>query len=105
MEIYPHYSLHLMTSRYEGLPMTLIEAQACGLPSVVFNFHYGASDIITNEYNGLIVEQDNYKKYIQAVMKMMASEEQRKEYGTHALTIGKQYSKDYIFGKWIQVIL
>lgn len=105
MEIYPHYSLHLMTSRYEGLPMTLIEAQACGLPSVVFNFHYGASDIITNEYNGLIVEQDNYKKYIQAVIKMMASEEQRKEYGTHALTIGKQYSKGYIFGKWIQVIL
>ena len=35
----------------------------------------------------------------------VANEEQRKEYGTHALTIGKQYSKDYIFGKWIQVIL
>ena len=104
METYPRYSLHLMTSRYEGLPMTLIEAQACGLPSVVFNFQYGASDIITNEYNGLIVEQDNCKKYIQAVMKMISSEELRKKYGTHAFDVGKNYSKEPLFNKWIKII-
>lgn len=104
IEVYTQYSLHLMTSRYEGLPMTLIEAQACGLPSVVFNFQYGASDIITNEYNGLIVEQNNCKKYIQAVMKMMSSEEQLKEYGKNALRIGKHYYKDNIFCKWIRLI-
>ena len=103
IEVYPKYSLHLMTSRYEGLPMTLIEAQACGLPSVVFNFQYGASDIITNEYNGLIIEQGNSKRFINAVNKMMLSEVLRKEYGKNAIIIGKRYSKINIFNKWIQL--
>lgn len=104
MEVYPRYSLHLMTSHYEGLPMTLIEAQACGLPSVVFNFQYGASDIVTNGHNGLIVEQGNTELFTEATIKMLSSEILRKEYGTHALAVGKRYSKENIFKKWIKLI-
>ena len=104
IELYPLYSIHLMTSRYEGLPMTLIEAQSCGLPSVVLDFKYGASDIVSNCYNGLIIEQGNRKLFIEAVMKMMSSEKLRKEYGTNALTIGKRYSKESIFNRWIKII-
>ena len=104
IEAYPQYSLHLMTSRFEGQGIVLIEAQACGLPSVVFNYEYGANDIIENEYNGILVEQGNCKKYIEAVMKMMSSEELRKEYGTNALTIGKCYYKENIFNRWIKII-
>ena len=104
IEVYPQYSLHLMTSRYDGLPMTLIEAQACGLPSVVFNFQYGASDIVSDGCNGLIIEQGNRKLFIEAAMKMMSSEELRKEYGNNAIETGKRYSKENIFRKWIQII-
>ena len=104
IEVYPKYSLHLMTSRYEGLPMTLIEAQACGLPSVVFNFQYGASDIVSDGCNGLIIEQGNRKLFIEAAMKMMSSEELRKEYGNNAIETGKRYSKENMFRKWIQII-
>ena len=104
IEVYPQYSIHLMTSRYEGLPMTLIEAQACGLPSVVFNFQYGASDIVSNDYNGLIIEQGNRKLFIQAAMKMMSSEELREKYGNNTIETGKRYSKENIFRKWIHII-
>ena len=104
IEIYPQYSLHFMTSRYEGLPMTLIEAQACGLSSVVFDYQYGASDIVSNGHNGLIIEQANSKQLIEAAMKMMSSEKLRKQYGTNALEIGKRYSKENIFDKWIELI-
>ena len=104
IEIYPQYSLHLMTSRYEGLPMTLIEAQACGLSSVVFDYQYGASDIVSNGNNGLIIEQGNRKLFIEAAIKMMTSEKLRREYGTHALTTGKHYSKEKIMKKWLNII-
>ena len=104
IEIYHQYSLHLMTSRYEGLPMSLIEAQSFGLSSVVFDYQYGASDIVSNGHNGLIIEQGNHKLFIEAAMKMMSSKELRKEYGTNAISISKQYYRENIINKWIQII-
>ena len=104
MDVYPHYSLHLMTSRYEGLPMTLIEAQACGLPSVVFDFQYGASDIVTNNHNGLIIEQGNTRLFTEAVIRMMSSESLRKAYGKNAIETGRRYYKENIFNKWLHII-
>ena len=104
IEVYPQYSLHLMTSRYEGLPMTLIEAQACGLPSVVFNFQYGASDIVSDGCNGLIIEQGTRKLFIEAAIKMMSSEELREKYGNNAIETGKRYSKENTFSRWIKII-
>ncbi len=104
MEIYPNYSLHIMSSYYEGQPMVMIEAQACGLSSVTFNFQYGASDIIHNGENGIIVEQDDYKAFIAAICKMMTSEQLRHEYGQKAQTMALQYSKNNIFNKWVSLL-
>lgn len=101
MNVYPRYSLHIMPSRYEGQPMTLIEAQACGLPSVVADFEYGAADIVNNGYNGLIVEQGNSAALTDAIDRMVASEGLRMKYGKNAIEVGKRFYKDNIIGKWI----
>ena len=84
--------------------MTLIEAQACGLPSVVFNFKFGAADIVQNGVNGIIVEQDDCNAFSEALCKMMSSEDMRKKYGENALEVGRQYFKDNVFGKWVELI-
>lgn len=104
IEVYPQYSLHLMSSRYEGQGIVLLEAQSCGLPSVVFDFEYGASDIVSNGHNGLVVEQGNRKLFIEAVKKMMSSEIMRKEYGKNAITISKKYHRGNIINRWIEII-
>lgn len=104
MDVYPEYSLHIMPSRYEGQGITLIEAQACGLPSVVFNFKFGAADIVQNGVNGIIVEQNDCKAFSEALCKMMSSEDMRKKYGQNALEVGRQYFKDNVFGKWVELI-
>ena len=104
MEAYPEYSLHIMSSRYEGQGITLIEAQACGLPSVVFDFKFGAADIVQNGHNGIIVPQGDCKAFSEAICSMMSSEDMRKEYGRNALETSKQYFKDNIFNKWIELI-
>ena len=104
MEVYTRYSLHIMSSRYEGQPMTLIEAQSCGLPSVVTDFKYGASDIVKNNFNGLIVKQNDHKALADAINTMMSSEALRRQYGTNALSVGKQYYKENVFNKWLSLI-
>lgn len=104
MGIYPNYSLHVMPSHYEGQPIVLIEAQACGLPSVAFDFKYGAKDIIGNNTNGILVRQDDEEAFINAICKMLASEQQRRKYGENARLIGKQYSEDRIFESWLKLL-
>lgn len=104
IERYPNYSLHIMSSHYEGQPMVLIEAQACGLPSVTFNFKYGAKYIIKNEYNGYIVEQDDEKAFIKAISQLLSSTKLRKQLGNHALEIGKIYNKSSIFKEWEKLL-
>lgn len=104
MEIYPNYSLHLMSSHYEGQPMVMIEAQACGLPSVTFNFQYGASDIIRNGENGMIVQQDDTEAFITAIEKMISSEQLRHNYGQKAQAMATQYYETNIFDKWVSLL-
>lgn len=48
----------VMTSHYEGFPMAIVESLALGTPVVCTNFSSGPSELIKNEWNGLIVEKD-----------------------------------------------
>ena len=48
----------LLTSRWEGFPLVLVEANIRGIPAIVSNFS-GASDIIINGKNGYIFQQNN----------------------------------------------
>lgn len=104
MDVYPRYSLHVMSSRYEGQPMTLIEAQACGLPSVVTDFKFGAADIVADGRNGLVVEQGDSAALIDAVDRMMLSVSMRRDCGMNAVAEGRKFYKENIFGRWTEFI-
>ncbi len=97
---YASHSLHIMTSRYEGQPMTLIEAQACGLPSVVFDFNYGARDIVESGHNGIIVPQDDSDSLTRAIVHMIENEALRAKYGANARLVAGKFEREGIMEKW-----
>lgn len=53
---YKTSSFYCLSSRFEGLPMVLIEAQAFGLPLISFDCDTGPSDIIVNNINGYLIK-------------------------------------------------
>lgn len=86
--------LFILTSNYEGLPMTIIEAMSYGKPIVASNVG-GISEIVENGKNGFVSDNDEYsfKKCIESIFasehryKNMA-EQSRKIY-LNKLTVDK----------------
>lgn len=54
-EIYQKAALFVMSSRFEGLPLVLLEAIAQGLPIISFDCETGPRDVIENERNGYLI--------------------------------------------------
>lgn len=64
------------TSRQEGLPVNIMEAMATGLPIVVTNCR-GNRDLITNNYNGIVVGVNDEKACANAIEKVYRSNKTR----------------------------
>ncbi len=94
-------SIYLMTSRYEGLPMVLLEANACGVPAVSFACKSGPKDIITDGENGFLVPQDDIETFADRVCQMIENEDLRKEMGGAARkNIEEHFSEEVVMKQW-----
>ena len=90
----------VMTSHYEGFPMVLIEAMACGVPAVCFDFLCGPRDIIANGVNGLIVPEGDLQAFADAMQKLMENPDLLEDMSSHAKGISESYSQDSIMKRW-----
>jgi len=100
---YGHAAFFVMSSRFEGLPLVLIEAQAYGLATVSFNCPTGPAEIITNNYNGILVEPNNIKALANAMNTMIEDHALRNVFAANALIASKKYDLDIIIKQWISL--
>ena len=101
---YLESSIYVMSSRYEGFPMVLLEAMSFGLPVVSFDCHTGPSDIIRNNDDGLLVEDGNTDKLAENILKLMKNDEMRISMGNNAKDNIKRYDINNIMDKWNELI-
>jgi glycosyltransferase involved in cell wall biosynthesis len=107
-DILPEYleaSILVMSSRYEGFGLVLIEAMSVGLPVIAFACKCGPKDIITHEKDGLLVPEGDIKALADKIIWMMANEKKRQEMGIHALEKASLYSQEKIMAKWENLFL
>ena len=100
---YAESSMLVMSSHYEGFPMVMIEAMACGLPVVCFDFKCGPRDIIVEGENGLIVPDGDIEGLAEVMMTLMEDEELRKRMGKNAKRVVETYSEERVMGQWINL--
>ena len=100
---YANSSMLVMSSNYEGFPMVMIEAMACGLPAVSFDFKCGPKDIIQHGVNGLLVKNGDIQGLADAMMHLMADEQLRQSMSSEARKVVETYSEEVVMRKWLEL--
>ena len=100
---YAASSMLVMSSNYEGFPMVMIEAMACGLPVVAFDFKCGPRDIIEDGCNGLIVPNGDIEGLAHAMMRVMGDDELRRSMGAAAVNVTERYSEEAVMKQWVEL--
>jgi len=91
----------ISTSKYEGMPMVLLESLACGTPIISWDYASGPNEIITNKQNGLLIENQDTDKLIEAMNLFVLDNNLYLHCKENAVSSVKQFSLETIGNEWL----
>lgn len=94
--------IYLMTSKWEGLSISLIEAAASGLPIVASNVGSN-SKIVKNNQNGFIIDSFEVDEYVTKILELIISQEKLYSFSKESRRIAKQYSIENTSIKYLEM--
>ena len=100
---YLNSSILAMSSRYEGLPMVLLEAQAAGLPIVSFQCKCGPKDVVEDGVSGYLVPEGDVAALASRLKELMDNEELRRRMGAAAFVASDRFDTELIMDKWVDL--
>ena len=98
---YAESSIFVLSSRFEGFGMVIIEAMKCGVPAVSFACPCGPKDIITDGKDGFLIENGNTKQLAERICYLIEHEEERKKMGNNAIETARKYDINEIGKQWV----
>lgn len=102
-EEYTKSSIYVVSSRFEGLSMSLLEAVSCGLPIVSFTCPCGPRDVISNGVDGVLVDNGNVEELASKMIDVMSSPETIARMGDAARRKADSFKIEHIAQQWKQL--
>lgn len=101
---YNDYSFMVMTSKYEGFPMTLIEGMASRLPLVSFDIPTGPNEIIQENINGFLIAPFDTNEMAERIIQLIENPELRTSMANANSKFVNNFSMSKIQKQWKEVL-
>ncbi|WP_370598286.1 glycosyltransferase family 4 protein [Plesiomonas shigelloides] len=101
---YKQASILVMTSRYEGLPLVLIEAKSFGLPAIAFDCKTGPAEIICNMNDGFLIPEHDDDMYVNKLTELMMNKQIRIEMSVNAIDNSSNFSEEHVIKLWENIL-
>lgn len=102
--LYAEHDIFIFPSLFEGMPLTLLEAMAAGMP-VVTTATSGMADVVEDEFNGLLVPPANAERLVEAIERLHGSADLRKQLGQQAQETMRRYTWESVTRKLESVLM
>ena len=102
-ERYKDYSILVMTSRYEGFPMALLEGIGNALPLLSFDIPTGPDEIIEDGVNGFLIRAFDLNKMAEKLDFMICNFAARKRMSECSCRKAKKFSEEEIIKQWQKI--
>ncbi len=101
---YAGSDLMVVSSRYEGFCMVLVEAMAAGLPVISFDCPTGPGEIVRNGVDGVLVPPGDVRGLAGAMLELMRDPGRRRQLGEAAREVLGRYGSEVIVDRWEQLL-
>lgn len=99
LEIYDNAAFYVMSSRFEGLPMVLLEAMGRGLPLISFDCPTGPKEIISAS-NGILVNNNDISALAESMQRLIEDPQLRLRLSKGSHIRANMFHKDNINILW-----